>query len=100
MAGKKGMRRYPVEIRIKAVKMFFEEGYCKKDIMSAFGIKSKTQLQGWFRRFRAEGYDGLKYRQKGAKSRRTNDVTAVERIEELEMKVELLEAFLLAEERK
>ena len=100
MAGKKGMRRYPVEVRVKAVKMFFEEGYRKKDIMTAFGIKSKTQLQGWFRRFRAYGYEGLEYRQKGPKSRRADDVTAVERIEELEMKVELLEAFLSAEERK
>lgn len=100
MAGKKGMRRYPVEIRIKAIKMFFEEGYRKKDIMDKLDIKNKTQLQDWFRRFRAEGYDGLKYRQKGPKSRRTNDITALERIEELEMKVDLLEAFLLAEERK
>lgn len=32
MAGQKGMRRYSVEIRVKAVKMFFEGGYRKKDI--------------------------------------------------------------------
>lgn len=64
MAGKKGMKRYPVEIRIKAVKMFFEEGCRKKDIMDKLDIKNKTQLQDWFRQFRAEGYYGLKYRQK------------------------------------
>lgn len=100
MAGQKGMKRYPVETRVKAVKMFFEEGYRKKDIMDTLGIKNKTQLQDWFCRFRTEGYDGLKYRQKGRRSKRKDDITAVERIEELEMKVELLEAFLLAEERK
>lgn len=100
MAGQKGMSRYPVEIRVKAVKMFFEEGYRKKDILAALNIKNDTQLEGWFRRFRAEGYDGLKYRQKGPKSKRQDDITALERIEELEMKVDLLEAFLLAEERK
>lgn len=100
MAGQKGMRRYPVEIRVKAVKMFFEEGYRKSEIMNVLGIKNKTQLQEWFRRFRVEGYDGLKFRQKGPKGRRSEDVTALERIEELEMKVELLEAFLLAVERK
>lgn len=100
MAGKKGMKRYPIEIRVKAVKMFFEEGYRKKDILEALCIKNDTQLEGWFRQFRAEGYGGLKYKQKGTRIRRTDDVTAVERIEELEMKVDLLEAFLLAEERK
>jgi len=100
MAGQKGMKRYPVETKVNAVKMFFEEGYRKKDILAELGIKNDTQLEDWFRRFRAEGYSGLKCRQKGPKSRRHDDVTAVERIEQLEMKVELLEAFLLAEERK
>ena len=100
MAGQKGMRRYPVEIRVKAIKMFFEEGYRKKDILDALSIKNDTQLEGWFRQFRAEGYEGLKCKQKGTRSRRADDVTAVERIEELEMKVDLLEAFLLAKERK
>jgi len=100
MAGQKGMRRYSLETKMKAVKMFFEEGYRRKDILATLGIKNDTQLEDWFRRFRSEGYDGLKYRQKGPKSRRQSDATAVERIEQLEMKVELLESFLLAEERK
>jgi transposase-like protein len=100
MAGEKGMRRYSLETKVEAVKMFFEEGYRKRDILAALGIKNDTQLEEWFRRFRSEGYDGLKHRQKGPKSRRQDDVTALERIEQLEMKVELLEAFLLVEERK
>jgi len=80
--------------------MYFEEGYRRKDIMTTLGIKNDTQLEGWFRRFRAEGYDGLYYQQKGPKSRRKDDITALERIEELEMKVDLLEAFLSVEGRK
>lgn len=100
MAGQKGMKRYPIEIKVRAVKMFFEEGYCRKDILTALDIKNDTQLEDWFRRFRADGYEGLKPRKKGPKAKRTGDITADERIEELEMKVELLEAFLLAGERK
>ena len=100
MAGKKGMKCYSIEIRKKAVKMFFEEGYRKSDIRTALDIKNDSQLEEWFRRFRTEGYAGLAYKKKGRKSKRKDDITALERIEELEMKVELLEAFLSAEERK
>jgi transposase-like protein len=100
MAGQKGMTRYPVELKEKAVKMYFEEGYRRKDILVELGIKNDTQLEEWIRRFRAEGYAGLEYRKKGRKKKRSNDITALERIEKLEMKVELLEAFLSAEERK
>ena len=100
MAGKKGMQRYPIEVIKKAVKMFFEEGYRKSDIRTTLGIKNDSQLEEWFRRFRAEGYAGLGYKKKGRKGKRKDDITALERIEELEMKVELLEAFLSAEERK
>jgi transposase len=100
MAGQKGMTRYPVKLKIKAVKMFFEEGYRRQDILAELGIKNITQLEDWLRRFRTEGYAGLEYRKKGRKKKCSNDKTALERIEDLEMKVDLLEAFLSAEERK
>ena len=56
MAGQKGMRRYPVEIRIKAIKMFFEEGYRKKDIPETLSIKNDTQLEGWLNRLKLDAF--------------------------------------------
>jgi len=45
MAGKKGMKRYPIEVRVKAIDMYFEKGYCRKDfrnIICSTDRKSST----------------------------------------------------------
>jgi len=73
MAGKKGMKRYPIEVRVKAIDMYFEKGYCRKEILETLGIKNDTQIEDWFRRFRKEGYSGLEYRKKVKQGRRKDD---------------------------
>lgn len=98
MAGKKGMKTYPTEVRISAVKMFFEEGVTKKEILERLGIQNDTQLEEWFRAYRRNGYQGIIPRAKG-RPRKTPKAPGLqsleERVKQLEMENELLRSFLL-----
>lgn len=98
MPGKKGMKTYPIDIRISAVKMFFEEGITKKEILNRLGIQNDTQLEEWFRAFRRDGYEGIKLKAKGRPRKIPMSPEAQsleERVKQLEMENELLRSFLL-----
>lgn len=97
MAGKKGMKTYPLEVRILAVKMFFEEGITKREILDKLGVQNDTQLEEWFRAYKKEGYDGLKPKSKGRPRKALKDPipqSLEERVKQLEMENELLRSFL------
>lgn len=100
MAGKKGMKTYSLEIRMKAVKMFFEEGVTKREILYKLGIQNDTQLEVWFRSYRKYGYEGLKSKAKGRPKQEHACQTLEERIKKLEMENELLKSFLTERERR
>ena len=57
---------YPAEIRLKAVKLFLEEGHRASLIGEELGISSES-VKEWVRRYRAEGEAGLlpRYRDRG-----------------------------------
>ena len=96
MAGIKGMKTYPIVIKQEAIRLFFEEGKTKKQIMDKLGVKNDTQLECWFRAFRKDGVLGLTEKRKG---RQPKIATAIapsteQRIKKLEMENELLRNFL------
>jgi len=57
---------YPGEIRLKAVKLYLEEGHRASLIGEELGISSES-VKEWVRRYRAEGEAGLlpRYRNRG-----------------------------------
>ena len=55
MAGKKGMKHYPREIKLEAVRLFFEEGMTKREITQALNIRSEGRVKIWIRQYRREG---------------------------------------------
>lgn len=55
MAGKKGMKHYPREIKLEAVRLFFEEGMTKREITQALDIRSEGRVKIWVRQYRQEG---------------------------------------------
>jgi transposase-like protein len=55
MAGKKGMDHYPVEMKLEAVRLFFEEGWTHAEITQELGIRSSTRVKVWVRQYRREG---------------------------------------------
>ena len=58
--GKKGTRTwaYPVEFRLRIVKLFLEEGYSAPLLSEQFGI-SRSAIRRWVRSYRQRGIEGL-----------------------------------------
>jgi transposase len=59
MAGKKGMKHYAGELKLEAVRMFFEEGMTQAEITQALGIRSEGRVETWVRQYRREGPAGF-----------------------------------------
>ena len=55
MAGKKGMKHYPRELKIEAIRMFFEEGKTRAEITQALSIRDEDRVKAWVREYRCEG---------------------------------------------
>jgi transposase-like protein len=55
MAGKKGMKAYPAELKREAVRLFYEEGYTRAQVTAALGIRDPKRIQKWLQQYRAEG---------------------------------------------
>ncbi len=55
MAGKKGMRHYPRELKDQAVQMYLEQGMTYSAITQALGLRDPGRVRVWLRAFRREG---------------------------------------------
>ena len=54
MTGKKGMKRYPLEVKLEAVRMFLEEGKTRAEITKLLGLRSEGRVEKWVRQYRRE----------------------------------------------
>ncbi len=59
MSGKKGMKHYPVELKLEAIRMFYAERKSQAEITAALGIRSESRVETWVRQYRREGEMGL-----------------------------------------
>ena len=59
MSGKKGMKHYSREIKLEAVRMFFEEGMTRAEITKALGLRSSGRVAVWTREYRHEGVEAF-----------------------------------------
>ena len=74
--GKKGSRTwaYPVEFRLRIVKLFLEEGYSASLLSEQFGI-SRSAIRRWVRLYRQRGVEGLEIKRRaGGNTRVTPEV--------------------------
>lgn len=55
MAGKKGMKHYPAELKLEAVRLFYEEGYTRDQVTAVLRIRDPQRIQKWLAQYRAEG---------------------------------------------
>jgi transposase len=55
MSGKKGMKHYPQEVKLEAVRLFFEEGMTRAEVTKALGLRSVGRVEVWTRQYRREG---------------------------------------------
>ena len=55
MAGKKGMKRYRIEEKLEAVRLYLEEGKTQRWIAEHLGLSRKELVEAWVRHYRREG---------------------------------------------
>jgi transposase-like protein len=89
MAGKKGMKDYPPEIRLAAIRLYLGGGITQAEIAKELGVRSARQIETWVRKYRRAG-GSLSWLSEGRSRKVQNDVA---RIRQLEMENALLKKF-------
>jgi transposase-like protein len=89
MAGKKGMVHYPKEVKLEAVRLFYEEGKTQAEITKELGLRSDDRVEKWVHQYRREGE--LAFSKPIGRPRKVWDETA--RIQQLEMENALLKKY-------
>lgn len=90
MSGKKGMKHYSLELKLEAMRLFFEEDYTRKEISKLLGLRSHENVKDWVRRYRREGAAGFSKR--AGRSRKDPESEKAE-LERLRMENKLLKKY-------
>ncbi len=98
MSGRKRMQHYPLETKLEAVRLFYEEGKTRAEITTALGILDADRVKKWLRQYRRGGAAAFT-RQVKSPGRRPKQESQDAYIARLEMENELLKK-LHAELRK
>ena len=59
MSGRKGMKKYPVELKLEAMRLFYEEGKTRAEITGILGIRDPHRVKAWLKQYRREGAVGF-----------------------------------------
>lgn len=93
MAGKKGMKHYPLAMKLEAVRLHGEEGKSYQEITEGLKIRDPRRVEKWLREYRAKGEAAFGRglgKKKGRPPKRENTETYIAR---LEMENDLLKKF-------
>jgi transposase-like protein len=55
MTGKKGMKRYSIEVKLEAVRLYFEEEKTQRWIADWLGVSDVKRIERWVHDYRREG---------------------------------------------
>ena len=55
MSGKKGMKKYPAETKLEAMRLFYEEGKTRAEITQLLQIQDPRRVKAWLSQYRREG---------------------------------------------
>lgn len=90
MSGKKGMKKYPAETKLEAVRLFYEEGKTQAEITQLLKVQDPQRVRVWLRQYRREGVSGFSKPQ-GRPRKRAESVE--EELKRLRMENDLLKKF-------
>ena len=94
MSGKKGMKHYPLAMKLEAVRLYQEEGKSYKEITELLGIRDRGRIKKWLSAYRRNGQVGLERdpaSHKGGRPPKRENTEAY--IARLEMENDLLKKF-------
>jgi transposase len=85
MAGKKGMTHYAREVKLEAVRLFYEEGKTRSEITEQLEIRDPKRVEKWLRRYRQEGAKAFEKKRRtgliGRPPKRENQEAYIARLE-------------------
>ena len=90
MTGKQGSTQYAREIRLEAVRLFYEEGMTRRAIAEKLGLRNSRRVKEWVQTYRREGVEGFTKINRGRPPKKKNLQAYVAR---LEMENALLKKF-------
>lgn len=94
MSGRKGMKHYPLAMKLEAVRLHEEEGKSYQEITEVLGIHDRKRVEKWLREYRREGEAafgrGSGHKKRGRPPKRENTEAYIAR---LEMENDLLKKF-------
>jgi transposase len=59
MSGKKGMKKYPAETKLEAMRLFYEEGKTRAEITRLLDVRDPNRVKAWLKQYRREGAVGF-----------------------------------------
>ena len=59
MSGKKGMKKYPAELKLGAMRLFYEEGKTRAEITQILDVRDPHRVKAWLKQYRREGALGF-----------------------------------------
>ena len=83
------MKDYPAELKLEAVRLFYEEGKTQVQVTASLGIRDPRCIQKWLRQYRAEGPSAFA-KTRGRPREKEGEQAELER---LRMEVALLKKF-------
>jgi transposase-like protein len=94
MPGKKGMKRYPREVKLEAVRLYLEEGKTQAEIIEELGVNNVRRVKQWLHAYRKEGESAFEEKdRKGMIGRPPKKENREAYIARLEMENDLLKKF-------
>jgi len=89
----KGSKDYSREVKLKAIKMYLEEGMTQSAITALLGIRDPGRVRQWLHAYRQEGEQAFSPANRSRSGRPCKPKDEKSYIAQLEMEVELLKKF-------
>ena len=90
MSGKKGMKKYPAEMKVEAMRLFYEEGKTRAEIAKLLEVRDPHRVKAWLKQYRREGVEGFNQPQGRPRKHRESET---EELQRLRMETALLKKF-------
>lgn len=79
MSGKKGMKHYSVELKLEAMRLYYEEGRTRAEVTALLGIRDPHAVKEWGKQYRREGASAFT-KVKGRPRKSENEQAELERL--------------------
>jgi len=79
MSGKKGMKAYPVALKLEAMRLYYEAGKTRAEVTALLEIRDPHAVKEWGKKYRREGANAFG-KVKGRPHKSENEQAELERL--------------------